>query len=245
MRLELMLAGADGTSRNADLPARLVSAIVMVAIAGTALWLGGWWWTGFVALVAIGVLFEWQRIVSGFSGMSTLAVIIWRLAGVIYIGFAANTLAVLRTFTEPGMADGGLFYVGLLVGSVIGVDVGAYFFGRAIGGPKIAPKISPSKTWAGLLGGCIGASIVLAGSYMAAGYHWTAALQGAWIAGIAIAVCAQAGDFFESWMKRRAGMKDSGALIPGHGGLFDRVDGLMAVGFMLGLAHLAVRLVAA
>jgi len=225
-----------------DLPTRILSAIVMVAIAGGALWLGGWWWSAFIIAVSLGVLWEWQALVRAFPGQTAISQISWLLGGAVYVLFAANTLAVTRTFTEAGMADAGLFYVALIVGTVIAVDVGAYFFGRALGGPKIAPKISPSKTWAGLLGGAVGASIVITMTYMLQGVHWTGAMQTGWIAGALAAVVAQAGDFFESWMKRCAEVKDSSHLIPGHGGLFDRVDGLLAVCFALGLLHLAVQL---
>jgi phosphatidate cytidylyltransferase len=103
-------------------------------------------------------------------------------------------------------------------------DIGAYFAGRAIGGPKLAPRISPNKTWAGLLGGMLGAGLL----------GWVAAhflrLDGAFLLlGAPMAALAQAGDLFESWIKRRAGVKDSGAILPGHGGLLDRLDGLLPV----------------
>jgi phosphatidate cytidylyltransferase len=101
-------------------------------------------------------------------------------------------------------------------------DIGAYFAGRSFGGPKVAPKISPNKTWSGLIGGMVGA-LLLGGalcSYADLPLHLA-------LASPALAVIAQAGDFFESWMKRRAGVKDSGALIPGHGGVLDRLDGVV------------------
>jgi phosphatidate cytidylyltransferase len=137
----------------------------------------------------------------------------------------------------------------LLIAGVIGTDVGAYFAGRSIGGPKIAPRISPSKTWSGLFGGMMGAGLMMvfiqAGIYAFRGgnagdgdvylaYGWFRLM----LTGAALAVVAQMGDFFESWMKRRAGVKDSGRLIPGHGGLFDRTDGLIAVAFAAGVVTL-------
>jgi phosphatidate cytidylyltransferase len=143
----------------------------------------------------------------------------------------------------------------LIVGAVIGTDVGAYFMGRALGGPKIAPRISPSKTWAGLAGGMLGASLVVWLVLQNAGRILAAAPDAQITAvqtvnnpmdvlgiGIAVAVVAQAGDFFESWMKRAAGVKDSGKLLPGHGGLFDRLDGLMAVLVVFGTIFIVVRL---
>jgi phosphatidate cytidylyltransferase len=126
---------------------------------------------------------------------------------------------------------------------VIATDIGAYFAGRTIGGPKIAPRISPSKTWAGLLGGICGASLIAA---IPLYLHWRGSGASSpefdWPKAIAIgtvvAIVAQAGDFFESSMKRRAGTKDSGNILPGHGGLFDRLDGLLAVMFLGGLLSL-------
>lgn len=121
-------------------------------------------------------------------------------------------------------------------------DIGAYFAGRAIGGPRIAPSISPSKTWAGLGGGIVLAALAEIALFVMTnkGFFDARGAFGSAAFGGAAAVVAQAGDFFESWMKRRAGVKDSGKLIPGHGGLFDRLDGLLAVMFVLGVLSLAI-----
>lgn len=214
---------------KSDLPVRVASAVVMVAVAGTALWLGGWWWIAFVALVAIGVFREWTSLVLAFENRAVPRAV-WIFGGVLYVGVGSAVLALLPVGFQ------GLLLTLLLVSLVISIDVGAYFCGRAIGGPKIAPSISPSKTWAGLGGGMIAATVVL----------WIASSQlfhlkpWALILAPIFAVVAQIGDFFESWMKRRAGVKDSGSIIPGHGGLFDRVDGLLAVCFFLGLIFIAI-----
>jgi phosphatidate cytidylyltransferase len=216
-------SGEAAPAKKSDLPARAASAVVMVAVAGTALWLGGGVWAIFVGLVAAGVLVEWSRLVMKFAG-GPLAIGLWHLAGVAYVGVACFTLLFLRSpFFGP-------LPVVVLLGTVVAVDVWAYFFGRKFGGAKIAPSISPSKTWSGLIGAMLGAALVL---FFARGHDWRWAM-----AGPIVAVVAQAGDFFESWMKRRAGVKDSGQLIPGHGGLFDRVDGLLAVLFALGIGLL-------
>jgi phosphatidate cytidylyltransferase len=103
-------------------------------------------------------------------------------------------------------------------------DIFAYFAGRAIGGPKLAPKISPNKTWAGLIGGMIGASF---GGWAVA-WYFELGSPFMWI-GASMGLVAQLGDLYESWEKRRAGVKDSSRLIPGHGGVLDRLDGLLAV----------------
>jgi phosphatidate cytidylyltransferase len=162
------------------------------------------------------------------------------LAGLVYIGWAAAVLIML-----PGI------YVLLLAGVVVCTDTGAFFAGRAIGGPRIAPRISPSKTWAGLFGGMAAAALWTALAIAALRWGlsglsgveprlWPAVVSPevgiAALVGAGLAVAAQIGDFFESWMKRRAGVKDSSNLIPGHGGVFDRVDGLLPVAIVAGLA---------
>ncbi len=214
---------SEAPAKKSDLGVRVTSAVVMIAVAGTALWLGGWLWAVLVALVALGVLWEWASLVRAFEARMPFR-LLWLAGGLIYVGIAATLLAVL------GSNFMGMLIAGLIVALVIGVDIGAYFAGRAIGGPKIAPTISPSKTWAGLLGGMLVATLLL---WILTQYVYN--LKPLSIAlGPIVAIVAQTGDFFESWMKRRAGVKDSGKLIPGHGGLFDRVDGLLAVCFVLG-----------
>ena len=228
-----------------DLPVRLASAIVMLVLAGGALWLGGWFWTIFVALVACGVVWEWNKLIGRFR-MTGLGETLWFFGGVVYVGGAALAMMALRngpTILPVGGQSYGYGPFEVLIGyivPIVAVDVGAYFAGRAIGGPKIAPRISPSKTWAGLGGGAALAAFVSVGIELtdfgpAAGTPGFGGLSIglAVLAGALIAVIAQSGDFFESWMKRRAGVKDSGSLIPGHGGLFDRLDGFVAVFFVL------------
>lgn len=235
---------SDAKAGVSDLPVRLASGIVMLVIAGAALWLGGWFWSAFVVVLAGGVLWEWNRLVSRF-GVSGLAETVWFFAGVVYIGGAGIAMLAVRNGRQVLPLDPQLTGYGpleVLVGfilPIVAVDIGAYFAGRAIGGPKIAPKISPSKTWAGLGGGAVLASLVAVAVELAdfgpaaiPGYD-LASIGLAVLGGVFIAALAQAGDFFESWMKRRAGVKDSGNLIPGHGGLFDRLDGFIAVFFVL------------
>lgn len=114
------------------------------------------------------------------------------------------------------------------------VDIFAYFAGRGIGGPKLAPAISPNKTWAGLIGGMIGAG--LAGWLLASWFEMEPFFL--WM-GAPMGLAAQIGDLYESWEKRRAGIKDSGALLPGHGGVLDRLDGLLAVSIVTTLLLMA------
>lgn len=227
------MGGGEGTPKKSDLGVRTLSAVVMVAVSGTALWLGGWVWTAFVAVVTLGVLWEWWGLVKRFVG-SPAGRGLWNVGGLLYVGVAATALAMMRSGAP------GLVLVLTVVGAVVATDIGAYFAGRAIGGPKIAPKISPSKTWAGLFGGAIAAGLALIAIITLTDERVAVTLLPIYlIAGGVVAIVAQTGDFFESWMKRQAGVKDSGNLIPGHGGLFDRVDGLLAVCFIIGLLALA------
>ncbi len=222
------MAGVETPTNKSDLPTRALSAIVMLVVAGGALWLGGWVWAALVAVAALGVLWEWWGLVRGFV-TSVPGRIVWMMGGFIYVGLAALMLFVLRVVPLPL----GQILLFAIILSVIGTDIGAYFSGRTFGGPKIAPKISPSKTWSGLFGGMAGAAAaLLLLTYQAEGF---ADFGWKLLAGAMVAVVAQSGDFFESWMKRRAGVKDASNLIPGHGGLFDRADGLLAVTFVLGL----------
>lgn len=247
------MVGGEAPAKKSDLKVRAISAIVMVAIAGMALWLGGWVWTAFVIAVALGVFREWRGLVRAFAA-SPISRGIWYMLGAAYIVPATIALRTLRVDDDRGWLPLAVLLIG-----VIGTDIGAYFVGRAVGGPKIAPSISPSKTWSGLLGGAIGAGLgiwlvtwIIVNLGLSQGIEVyldgdelepivlkgtleTTMLAAAVLAGSSIAVVAQAGDFFESWLKRRAGVKDSGNLIPGHGGLFDRVDGLLAVCFVIGI----------
>ncbi len=214
----------DPQPKKSDLGVRVVSAVVMIAVAGTALWLGGWSWVLFVMAIALGVLWEWRTLAYAITSAPRLRAA-WMLGGTAYIGIAALILLLLRHEMYGSRA---IVLVPLIV--VIATDVGAYFSGRLIGGPKIVPAISPSKTWAGLGGGMVAATLALwLGTQYLLQLNWSASLPDLLILGPLAAILAQAGDFFESWMKRRAGVKDSGNLIPGHGGLFDRVDGLLSL----------------
>ena len=214
----------------------------MLAVAGTALWLGGWWWSSLAIAIGAGVYFEWMRLVVALTH-SRGARLIWMTAGGLYVGFACVVLAVIGNWQLAGSSpETSRYWVLAIVAVVVATDTGAYFAGRTIGGPKIAPRISPSKTWAGLVGGALAAGAVLAAFWLVGLQDWSFAMIALPLFGIGmlLAVVAQAGDFFESWMKRRAGVKDSSQLIPGHGGLFDRFDGLLAVSCVVGLAALGI-----
>ncbi|MGN3975398.1 phosphatidate cytidylyltransferase [Tsuneonella sp. SYSU-LHT278] len=230
------MADADAADRRtkSDLPVRLASAAIMLAVAIGALVAGGTVFDTFVVVVTLVAFVEFVLLV-----VRATPVVPYRLAaliaGALYFGIAAAVLA--------GAGD---FLIVLVVGTVVFTDTFAYFAGRAIGGPKIAASISPSKTWAGLAGGMAGAALWvvlwvlaidggIAGPRFELGLALTAENIGtAALLGAGLAVLAQAGDFLESWLKRRAGAKDSSRLIPGHGGVFDRIDGMVPVTIAVG-----------
>ena len=227
------------TKPRSDLGVRTLSSVAMMSVAIGAIWLGGYAFMALIVLVGLGVYWEFAKLTLAFA-RNLSARIIWLVGGLLYVGLACFTLLL---FSAPFF---GMTPTIMLIAGVIGTDVGAYFAGRTLGGPKIAPRISPSKTWSGLLGGMVGAGLTMiaiqAAIYAFRGgnagdgdVYLTYGWQRLALTGAALAVVAQIGDFFESGMKRRAGVKDSGGLIPGHGGLFDRTDGLIAVAFVAGL----------
>nr|WP_310523680.1 phosphatidate cytidylyltransferase [Polymorphobacter sp.] len=243
---------------------RVVTGLVLVAVALTAVWLGGPAFTALIAAATLVMFTEWavmHRLGRGLrlAGLVLLAATIalmtlasegeavvalaggagllglfagrmhkgqgfWTAAGILYCGLPAVAMIWLR-----GLPLGLPATVFVLV-CVWATDIAAYFAGRAIGGKKLAPSISPNKTWAGAVGGVVGAMAVcggLAGWYLASiGGQGAGKFMG--IAGI-LAVLSILGDLLESWLKRRAGVKDSGTLLPGHGGVMDRLDGLVPV----------------
>ncbi len=195
---------------------------------------------GASALVLAMVIAERQR-----PGVSVLIIILgalaaivfapaerraWIAGGVCYAGIMLMAPLVLRSDAELG-----LLALLMLFAVVWATDVLGYFVGRAIGGPRLAPRLSPKKTWSGALGGTIGAIMVALGLAMIANLpHWPI------IGGVALllSVASQAGDIFESALKRRFGAKDSGHLIPGHGGVMDRLDGFWAASLMAAIIGL-------
>ena len=136
--------------------------------------------------------------------------------GFIYVAIPALALIVLEWAGSEFV-----FWLMLVTWTT---DIAAYFAGRAIGGPKLAPRVSPNKTWAGLAGGMAGAGLI--GAAAAYGFGLDPIFL---FLGLPMGAIAQLGDLYESWVKRRAGVKDSGAIIPGHGGVLDRLDGLLPV----------------
>ena len=200
-----------------ELVTRTVVGVILIVIALASAIFGGTVFAVLVALIATIMYIEWTRMV-GRWGLG------WRVYGFFYCLLPAVSLLWIRERAEyQGIGTGFdlLIWVFLVVWST---DIGAYFAGRAIGGPRLAPSISPNKTIAGLAGGVVSATL-LAGAWASFARLPDHLL---WLAA-PFAVAAQLGDLFESGLKRRAGVKDSGTWLPGHGGLLDRLDGLVPV----------------
>jgi phosphatidate cytidylyltransferase len=248
-------AVAEQGSRN--LLMRVVAALVLAPSAIAIAYVGGWLWTALVTLAAVGLYIEWLTIVGArtprvmASGVVALVVAGFCLATgridasllVLALGFTAVALLSPERRHWTAM---GFFYAGsaemasvlvrldqtygfvalILVLLIVWVtDIGGYFAGRGIGGPKLWPRVSPKKTWAGAIGG-FGASLVVAAGFAALGVGKTGPLL---LLGAVLSIASQLGDLFESAVKRRFGVKDSSHIIPGHGGLLDRLDGFVAV----------------
>jgi phosphatidate cytidylyltransferase len=230
---------------------------VLAPIAIAVAYAGSWWWIVPVTLLAIGLFVEWLTVVGSAREKRVIAagVVALAVAG-LCLGFARVELALvalglgaaataLLSSRQRGWTSGGFLYAGaaqmasvvvrldsatgfvalVFVMLIVWVtDIGGYFAGRSIGGAKLWPRVSPNKTWAGAIGG-FGASLVMALGFAALdlGQAWPLLMLAA-----VLSVVAQLGDLFESAVKRRFGVKDSSHIIPGHGGLMDRLDGFVA-----------------
>ena len=206
--------------RWSDLGLRAASAAVLAPLALGAIWFGGWIFSVLVIVLALGLAVEWLMLCrrpAAWHGRVGLCA-----AGLGYVALAAVSILWLRADPAAGRAN-----VLFLVLIVLAGDISAYLIGRLVGGPRLAPHVSPGKTWSGAVGGLAGAIVVgLAAAYVLASSApvWRAVPLAA-----CLGVVAQAGDLLESFVKRRLEVKDSSHLIPGHGGLFDRLDAVLAV----------------
>ena len=247
-------AVAEQGSRN--LLVRVVAALVLAPLAIAIAYAGGWLWLGLVTLAAIGLYVEWLMIVGArtprvmAAGIVTLfGAAVWLGIGrigatYVFVALGVIVAAMLSAHRRGWAALGGCYAFAALIASVAVrldqvwgftalmfvllivwvTDIGGYFAGRGIGGPKLWPRVSPKKTWAGAIGGFV-ASLVIAAGFVAFGLGKTGPLL---LLGAALSIASQLGDLFESAVKRRFGVKDSSHLIPGHGGLMDRLDGFVA-----------------
>jgi phosphatidate cytidylyltransferase len=255
-------ASAETDSRN--LSTRIIAAAVLIPLAIAIAWAGGWLWTALVTLAAIGLFVEWLMVVGlvadrrlvvagvialaiaglclaagridaalAVLGVGLVAVALltpsqrgWSALGFLYAAVAEIASVLLRLDPVKGFAA--LVFVLVIVWVT---DSGGYFAGRGIGGPKLWPRVSPKKTWAGAIGGFV-ASLAVAGVFAALDLGKAGPLLV--VSGI-LSVVSQLGDLFESAVKRRFGVKDSSQIIPGHGGLLDRLDGFVAAVAMAAL----------
>jgi phosphatidate cytidylyltransferase len=204
-----------------ELHKRVATGIVLALVSFLVLLLGGAFFAGFVLLCAMLMILEWQALTQQESRR-------FRLAGFVYVLLPCLSLLMLRNLVFPDEAEleaeTNILPVLHLICIVVATDVGAFAAGKTFGRHKLAPSISPGKTWEGLAGGVLAAAVV---SWSFSPFLVFPHTQlGALLLGMVLAVISQAGDLFESWIKRRAGVKDSGSLLPGHGGILDRVDGL-------------------
>jgi phosphatidate cytidylyltransferase len=213
---------ATSASGPSNLALRIASSAVMAPITIFIAWLGGWPFVLFWTLAACVVLWEWTTLVRNpgpAEPRTAGAFAAWMLAGLVYAGILLLGPVALRRDPEFGLAA-----ILFLFAVVWVTDIAAYFTGRALGGPKLWPAVSPKKTWSGAIGGMLGA--VVAGLAVVK-------LMGLGVAPMLVLVAAalsaisQAGDLIESSIKRHFGAKDASHLIPGHGGLMDRLDGFL------------------
>jgi phosphatidate cytidylyltransferase len=211
------LPGTTSAGRWGDLRLRVISASVLLPLVLFCLWFGGWPWVALVSLATVGLAWEWLMLWRRRPGGAPLLKLIY---GVPYLAPGAASLFWLRADPAVGLAN--VLFVLLIVWAS---DIGAYAAGRVFGGPKLAPAISPGKTWSGAAGGLVGACLVGA---VAARFAADAPISHAALVAGVLGILAQLGDLLESWLKRHFGVKDSSRLIPGHGGLLDRLDGVLA-----------------
>jgi len=204
-----------------ELFVRTATGLILIAAALLTAVLDGTIFAIFVAAIATAMFYEWTRIARGWGAA-------WYLGGFAYALVPALALLWVRERDVHGLDL--LLWVFIVTWST---DIGAYFAGRRFGRRKLAPSISPGKTVEGLYGG-IAAATLLGGAWALATRLGVALLALAPV----LAIAAQAGDLFESGMKRRAGVKDSGSWLPGHGGVLDRLDGLVPVAVLTAAAQL-------
>lgn len=242
---------------KSNLLLRMISALVLIPVVLGAVFYGNPYYNILIALMGACMGWEWETMVSGrlsSIGMiiGTAAVMVsfvtMEMPELSLLIILVSALLVYFKSGKNVLLTFGAFYVGLPIASMIYIyyikdatsvdivlwllfviwatDTGGYIVGRTVGGPKLLPKISPKKTWAGLIGAMVFAGGVSYGFGLLRGVEGFSPILLAGI-GAVMAVISQAGDFFESWIKRRLNLKDSSQLIPGHGGIFDRVDGLL------------------
>jgi phosphatidate cytidylyltransferase len=255
---------ADAEQGSRNLVIRVVVALVLAPVAIAIAFAGGWLWAALVTLAAIGLYVEWLGIVGAAheTGVVASGVVALAIAGLglalgrineslLAVAFGLAVVALLSQEPRRWTAAGFLYAAAAEIASVLVrldqtygfialilillvvwvTDIGGYFAGRGFGGPKLWPRVSPKKTWAGAFGGFV-ASLAVSGGFAAFGLGKTGPVL---LLGAILSIASQLGDLFESAVKRRFGVKDSSHIIPGHGGLLDRLDGYVAAVVMAGI----------
>jgi phosphatidate cytidylyltransferase len=246
---------SESSGKWGDLGARIASAVAILLVSAGAIWMGGWY---FVALAMVaGTLMSWESARMAKAGspitVAAFSALILLLAMTVSGQYSLYLLlagaAVTTGMTKENKVLFGLSQVVILVGAfsfvvhfqqnglstlvwliavVVVTDIAGYFAGRLLGGPKFWPAISPKKTWSGTVAGWVGAGIV---GFVATGPDQQVLVIV--LISMLLSFASQMGDIFQSWIKRRAGVKDSSALIPGHGGVWDRFDGMLGASLAL------------
>lgn len=204
---------------------RVLSAAMLAPIAVAAVYFGAWTFAVFWGVAALIALWEWLRIVGGLRSYG------WAAGGIVYAALLFAAPVLLRSDVNYGIAA-----IFILFAIVWTTDIAGYFAGRAIGGPKLAPSISPKKTWSGAIAGLLGAM-----AFVAIGAQYVPGARTIPLVAVALilSVFSQAGDIGESALKRRFNVKDSSQIIPGHGGVMDRLDGFWAAALCAAIIGLA------
>jgi phosphatidate cytidylyltransferase len=218
--------GQQARPAGSELGLRVASSLVLAAFALFATYMGGWLFAALWILAALAIFVEWIMMTRYEPG--------WVAAGLAYAAVIAIVPPLVRE--DPRLGIAAILWMFAVVWFT---DIAAYFTGRALGGPKLCPAVSPKKTWSGFLGGLAAAIIAGAAVAMIASrFGWQPPVSlpvVVLVSGVA-SVLSQIGDLGQSALKRRFGAKDSGRLIPGHGGVMDRLDGFWAVAALMGVA---------
>lgn len=211
---------------------RFLTAIIVAPISLLAIYIGGWLLWILMAIFFIISQKEWFDLAAKLPKRTTIYPL-----GILYLCLCYGAFFLISNNKNIEAL--------LLLVMVIASDVGAYFFGKIIGGPKMAKSISPNKTWAGLAGAMLCPAFIMVGfdlAYMADQHDFQAYYAVIYfVAGAFIGLCSQAGDILVSYMKRKAAVKDTGNILPGHGGVLDRIDSLLLASLAFFVIEYALR----
>ncbi|MCH9753426.1 MAG: phosphatidate cytidylyltransferase [Alphaproteobacteria bacterium] len=207
---------ANNTILDKNLLFRVITSLILAPLVLAIIHTGGTLFNILIMISAILMAFEWNHLTSKSSVNKSPA--LWKFIGVFYIATPCISLIFIESKNQGSLIIFWLFI------TVWASDISAFFVGKIVGGPKLAPKISPKKTWSGFLATLVASYFIGVESAVIFQSHYPNALI---TLTVTIAVYAQIGDLIESWIKRKFEVKDSGSILPGHGGILDRVDGIV------------------